>query len=171
MVNEQAKEEIKKEIKKEIKEEIKKEIKKEIKEEIKKKKRKNKPNYKLLLTTSTFIFPVFYSYLKGNNVLSTATVIALLGSINHWRNPKPGYRRTIDLISSNISLAAYFYYGYTNVIGLYPRLIGYTSLGLMAYFYNNSYTKFYVKDETWENYHIGFHLLTTISKMYVIYWI
>ena len=96
---------------------------------------------------------------------------ALLGSLNHWRNPKPGYRRTIDLVTSNISLVSYFYYGYTSVIGFYPRLFGYIGLDLSIYLYYNSYTKFYLQDKTWENYHIGFHLLTTISKMYVIYWV
>jgi hypothetical protein len=131
----------------------------------------NKPNYNLLFSTSTFIFPLLYAYRKNNIVLSTATSIALLGSLNHWRNPKPGYRRTSDLITSNMSLVAYFYYGHTNIISLYPRLLGYTYLSLMTYLYNKSYTKFYLHDKTWENYHVGFHLLTTISKMYVIYWV
>jgi len=53
---------------------------------------------------------------------------------------------------------------------LYARLFGYASLGVMIYLYNNSYTKFYLQDKTWENYHFCFHLLTTISKMHVIYW-
>jgi len=48
----------------------------------------NKPNYKLLLSTSTFIFPVLYAYKKNNTILSTAMCGALLGSLNHWRNPK-----------------------------------------------------------------------------------
>jgi len=142
---------------------------KEIKEEVKE--IKEEPNYKLLFSTSTFIFPVLYAYSKGNYILLTASSIALFGSLNHWRNPKHGYRRIIDLITSNLSLAAYFYYGYTNVIGLCPQLIGYISLGLMTYLYNKSYTKFYLQDNSWINYHIGFHLLTTISKMYVIFWV
>ena len=127
------------------------------------------PNYKLLFSTSTFIFPIIYAFQKGNIVLYTATCIALLGSINYWRDPKPGYRRTIDLITSNISLVAYFYYGYTNVIDLYARLLGYASLGLIAYLYNNSCTKFYLQDNTWEYYHFAFHIITSISKLYVIY--
>lgn len=124
-----------------------------------------------MFSTSTFIFPFLYAYKKENIVLSTATGIALLGSINYWRNPKPGYRRTSDLITSNMSLAAYFYYGNISVVSLYPKLISYTCLSLIAYLYKNSYTKFYLQDKIWENYHIGFHLLTTISKMYVIYWV
>jgi len=167
--NQKEKKKQKKEQKKEQKEK-----KKQNKEETKEKKeqtKEDKPNYKLLITTFTFLFPIFYSYFKGNNVLSIATTLALLGSINYWRNPIPGYRRNIDLITSKISLAAYFIYGYINVIGLYPRLIGYVSLGLLAYLYNNSCKKFYLDDKTWEDYHIYFHLLTTISKMYVIYWI
>lgn len=131
----------------------------------------NSPNYYLLFSTSTFIFPIFYAYKKKNLLLSTATSIALLGSLNHWRNPKPGYRRSIDLVTSNISLVTYFYYGYVNIIDLYPKIIGYTSLGLMTYLYKNSYTKFYLQDKLWIRYHILFHFFTTMSKMYVIYWV
>ena len=141
----------------------------EVKEIKKIKEEDNNPNYHLLFSTSTFIFPIFYSLQKKNIVLSTATGIALFGSINHWRKPKHGYRRNIDLVTSNLSLITYFYYGYTNIICLYPRLIGYASLGFLGYLYNKSYTKFYLQDKTWVNYHMGFHFLTSISKIFVIY--
>lgn len=100
-----------------------------------------------MITTSTFIFPVLYAYSKGNTCLSTTSGIALFGSLTYWRNPKLGYRRTIDLVTSNISLVVYVYYGYNNIIGLYSRLFGYISLYLMRYLYNKSYTKFYLQDK------------------------
>lgn len=43
-------------------EEIKEEIKEQVEEEV-------EPNYKLLITTSTFIFPLLYAYSKGNTCL------------------------------------------------------------------------------------------------------
>ena len=46
-------------------------------------KKEGKPNYKLLLSTSTFIFPVLYAYKKNNIILSTAMCGTLLGSLNH----------------------------------------------------------------------------------------
>jgi hypothetical protein len=57
-----------------------------VKEEIKKeeivKKEDNKPNYKLLVSTSTFIFPMLYTYQK-NKYLFFASSLALFGSLNH----------------------------------------------------------------------------------------
>jgi len=99
------------------------------------------------------------------------TALALAGSMNYWRKPLIGYRRNIDLVTSNVSALAYIYYGYTNILWIWPKLLGWTNLYIIYYLYNQSCTKFYKGDKTWNYYHIGFHLTTTISKMYVIFWL
>jgi len=129
-----------------------------------------KPNYKLLLSTSTFIFPALYAYQKNKN-LFFASSIALLGSLNHWRDPKQGYRRSIDLFTSNLSLAIYTYYGYNNIIGLYPNLFIWNKFFLMIYLYKNSYNNFYLKNKIWEIYHMLFHLVVTNNQLFIIYWV
>jgi hypothetical protein len=131
----------------------------------------NKPNYYLLFSTSTFIFPILYAAKKGNALLSISTGLALLGSLNYLRKPKPGYRRTIDLITSNSSCFVYIFYGLKNIIGFWPFSIGWSNLFLMIYFYKKSYTNFYLQEKSWIYYHISFHLFTTFSKMYVIYFV
>ena len=142
-----------------------------VKEEIKKeeiKKEEDKPNYKLLFSTSTFIFPMLYTYQK-NKYLFFASSIALFGSLNHWRNPKIGCRRNIDLVTSNIALVTYIYHGYNSVIGIYPKLFIWNNLFLMIYFYSNSYNKFYLQNKNWVYYHMLFHFIVTTSQTFIIY--
>jgi hypothetical protein len=129
------------------------------------------PNYYLIYSSSTFIFPIFYAYKKKNISLATASMLAFFGSINYWRKPCIGYRRNVDLITSKLSAIVYFYYGYNNVIGFWPKLLGFTNLYGIYYLYNESCNKFYIGDSMWNYYHILFHLCSTISKIYVIYWV
>ena len=129
------------------------------------------PNYYLICSTSTFIFPIIYASKKKNNTLVFCSIMAVAGSLNYWRKPCLGYRRNIDLVTSKLSCVAYFYYGWNHIIGFFPLLIGFNNLYWMYYFYNQSCNKFYANDNRWKYYHIGFHLFTSISKMYVIYWV
>jgi hypothetical protein len=112
-----------------------------------------------------------YAAKKGNTILAVSSCISIIGSLNYWRKPKPGYRRTIDLITSNISSVVYFYYGFNNIIGFWPFSIGWSNLFLMIYFYKKSYTNFYLQEKSWIYYHISFHLFSSFSKMYVIYFV
>ncbi len=129
------------------------------------------PNYYLLCSTSTFIFPIIYAVKKNNITLAMYTTLALLGSVNYWRNPCLGYRRNIDLVTSKLSCVAYFYYGWNNIIGFYPLLIGMSNLYGMYYFYNKSCITYSLNNSNWKYYHIAFHLYTTINKIYIIYWV
>ena len=127
------------------------------------------PNYWLVCSTSTLIFPIVYAYKKNNKILTISSTIALFGSLNYWRKPCIGYRKNIDLITSKLSVLAYFYYGYNHIIGLYSRLFGYTNLYFLYYFYNKSCNNFYLQNKNWKYYHVAFHLFGTIGQLYVIY--
>jgi hypothetical protein len=129
------------------------------------------PNYYLLCSTSTFIFPIIYAYKKKNVSLAMYTTIALFGSLNYWRKPCIGYRRNIDMITSKISCMAYSYYGLSYISGFWPFIIGCSNLYGMYYFYNKSCINFELSKPKWVYFHIGFHLIATISKMYIIYWV
>ena len=128
-----------------------------------------KPNYWLLGTTSTFLIPIVYAYRKKQNILCFSTVIAIAGSINYWQNPIVGYTRTLDMITSRVSLLSYAFYGYRNVYKIYPSMIGYFNLSVMYYLYTLSCKNYEKNDLSWINYHMLFHLYTTFSKLYIIY--
>ena len=127
------------------------------------------PNYWLLGTTSTFIIPLFYAYRKKNHILCFSTVIAIAGSMNYWQNPGIEYNRTLDMITSRLSLVSYIFYGYRNVYKFYPSMLGYSNLFILYQLYNSSCKKFEINDLTWINYHMLFHIYITFSKLYVIY--
>jgi hypothetical protein len=128
------------------------------------------PNYHLLLSSSSFLFPIAYAFAKGKRTLFFATILALFGSLNYWRKPIEGYRKNIDLVTSNLSCCIYVYYGYSNIIYFYPQLIGWNNLALMIYFFNRSCKKYAVNDSTWVQDHFLFHVIITMSKIYIIYW-
>jgi len=128
------------------------------------------PNYCLLFSTSTFIFPIMYAYKKQNKYLAMYSTLALFGSLNYWRNPCIGYRKNMDLVTSKLSALAYFYYGYNNINGFYPLLFGWSNLLVIYKLYDYSCKKFDLHDSNWIYYHALFHLYTTLSKVYIIFW-
>jgi hypothetical protein len=129
------------------------------------------PNYYLIFSTSTFFFPIFYAYKKNKPLLGFSTTFALLGSIQYWMNPSIKFRRNIDLITYRISLVIYFYYGYKNIHGCLPKILGFNNLFIIYKLYNQSCLIYELyKNNVWINYHMLFHLYTTFSKLYVIYW-
>ena len=131
----------------------------------------SKPNYWLLGTTTTFIIPILYSYKKQYRLLSYSTALSLIGSLNYWKNPAILYNRTIDCITGRLSLLSYIYCGFFYIYPFYPSMIGYFNLSMIYRFYDLSCKTYEKNDSTWIKYHILFHLYTTFSKLYVIYWI
>jgi len=129
-----------------------------------------KPNYLLLFSTSTFIFPMIYSYSKNNTILSFMSAIALLGSLNYWRKPCIGHRRNIDLVTSKLSCSIYIFYGYKYNRGLFSIFFNWFNLYLIYYFYNKSCKHFDFKNKNWVYYHLIFHIIITISKIHIIYY-
>jgi hypothetical protein len=129
-----------------------------------------KTNYYLVLSTSTMILPVIISYKNKNKNLALSTFVTLLSSLNYWRNPCLGFARNLDLITSKICVLFYSYYGCSNIKGMY-KLAGFGNLYMLYYFYNKSHVKYYEKNESWVVYHFCFHILTTYSQLYVLYWL
>jgi hypothetical protein len=128
------------------------------------------PNYNLITSTSSFVFPIIYSCKKNNMVLFAVSTAALLGSINFWRRPAMGYMRNVDLLTSNFSGIIYIYYGFY-IDPVFPKLFGLINIYFIWFLYNKSCKYYHLQDDIWINYHMLFHLYVTFSKMYVIYWV
>jgi hypothetical protein len=128
------------------------------------------PNYILLGSTSSFLFPILYSYRKNNMILFYSSIIAFAGSMNYWRNPSLIHNRKLDLVTSKLSLICYLVYGYTNIQWISLKAIGYANLYMLYYFYNSSCKKYILNDDDWVNDHMLFHFYTTFAKLYVIHW-
>jgi hypothetical protein len=92
----------------------------------------------------------------------------MLASINYWRKPISGTRQKADLVISKLAGAVYFFYGYNNVHSTVFRIFGFTNGFLMLSFYNASCILYSLKSDSWEYFHMLFHISTTIGKMIVL---
>jgi hypothetical protein len=128
----------------------------------------NRPRYNLIFTTSLFAVPSVYGFYKKQYVLSSVSLVCMAASINYWRHPIPGTRKNIDLWVSKSSVVIYFIYGYTNVNTSWMRLIGYANGILMASAYNTSCVLHKLKNDTWEYYHMLFHVASVVGKILVL---
>jgi predicted membrane channel-forming protein YqfA (hemolysin III family) len=93
----------------------------------------------------------------------------MLASMNYWRNPISGSRHNVDLVVSKVAGAIYFFYGYNNLQNNIFRVFGYVNGFLMISLYNTSCILYSLKSDSWEYYHMMFHISTVIGKMIVLY--
>jgi hypothetical protein len=126
------------------------------------------PKYNLLLSTSLFIIPTIYGYYNKKYALSAMSLISMLASMNYWRNPISGTRQNTDLVIGKLAGVVYFFYGYNNVHSIIFRIFGYTNGFFMISLYNASCILHVLKSDSWEYYHMMFHISTVIGKMIVL---
>ena len=126
------------------------------------------PKYNLLFSTSLFIIPTVYGYYNKKYTLSTMSLISLLASMNYWRNPISGRSQNVDLVISKVAGAVYFFYGYNNLHNNIFRIFGYANGFLMLSLYNTSCILHALKSDSWEYFHMMFHISTVIGKMIVL---
>jgi hypothetical protein len=124
--------------------------------------------YNLLYSSSLFIIPTVYGYYNKKYALSAMSLISMLASMNYWINPIPGTRQNVDLLISKTAGAVYFFYGVNNVHGTIFRIFGFTNGFLMLSFYNCSCILHSLKSDSWEYFHMMFHISTMIGKMIVL---
>ena len=124
--------------------------------------------YNLLYSTTLFIIPTVYGYYNKKYTLSTMSLISMLASMNYWRNPISGITKKTDLVISKVVGAIYFFYGYNNIHNTIFRIFGYTSGMLMISLYSASCILYTLESESWEYFHIMFHVSVTIGKIIVL---
>ena len=127
-----------------------------------------RPKYNLLYSSSLFIIPTVYGYYNKKYALSAMSLISMLASINYWRKPISGTRQNVDLVMSKLAGAVYFLYGVNHVHGSIFRIFGFTNGFLMLSFYNASCILHALKSDSWEYFHIMFHISTMLGKMIVL---
>jgi len=127
------------------------------------------PKYKLIFSSSLFAIPGIYGLYQKQYVLSFTSFVSMAASINYWRNPVEGSRKNIDLFVSKACGLIYFIHGYNYVNTTWLRLFGYTNGICMLSVYNSSCILHALKSDTWEFYHMLFHISGIICKMLVLY--
>jgi hypothetical protein len=128
----------------------------------------NNIKYNLLYSSSLFIIPTVYGYYNKKYALSTMSLISMLASMNYWRKPISGTRQNADIVISKVAGAVYFFYGVNNVHGTIFRIFGFTNGFLMLSFYNCSCILHSLKSNSWEYFHMMFHISIILCKMIIL---
>lgn len=126
------------------------------------------PNYKMIFSSGLFIIPCIYGYYNKKYLLSCVSFLSMAASINYWRYPVPGGRKNIDILISKATGIIYFIYGYNNVHNAIFQLFGYTNGFFIISMYNASCILHELNSDSWEYFHILFHISSIIGKMIVL---
>jgi len=126
------------------------------------------PRKNIIISTSLFVIPGIYGLYKKQYILSLTSFASAIASINYWRHPIVGPRKNIDLFVSKACGLIFFIYGYNYVNTTWLRLLGYTNGICMISMYNTSCILSELQSETWELYHMLFHISGVVGKLLVI---
>ena len=127
------------------------------------------PIYSLITSSGLFSIPVIYGLYKNKQFLSSISMICMLASMNYWKHPElDTIHHQIDVYLSRTTGIVYFLYGYYNIQG-FARYIGVFNGVMILLCYIESCKLYKQKDDLWVQWHMAFHLFTTINKLIVIH--
>jgi len=103
---------------------------------------------------------VFYSPLPATVLVASSAI-----SVNYWRNPIYGMRRTADIYMSRIAVA-YF------ISQFYDLDSDFRWIACIAFCYWRSCLLFELRNQDWWKYHVAFHLfsmweLVRVNRLYI----
>ena len=64
----------------------------------------------LVITSAWFLIPAVKGFKKGKRTLPLINTVTSLASMNYWRDPKPGWRRTVDYTLAKTNFAVHHLY-------------------------------------------------------------
>jgi hypothetical protein len=133
----------------------------------------------LVLSSYVFLVPAYIAFRNHLYWLSLSSFITSLVSIQYWRHPIPGFRRSLDLVVAKLSFLLYFFYGF---YGMYSLLSQETYVDtnimtillhsmmiygmIVCYYYANILWEYqYVE---WILCHALFHILVAWEQCFII---
>jgi len=125
----------------------------------------------LILSSSAFAFPAFYSYYHKNLLDSVLILGGVAVSIHYWKDAKPDYKRDLDIYYQRC-LFVYFTYNGVKYIQVYTKnLIFYNSLlvAVLLYYLSNRTYNVNEKSNQWVNYHLLFHFVLFYTTFMVVW--
>lgn len=126
------------------------------------------PNYDIILSSTLFLLPTFYSFYKKKYILTTVSLLTTFCSINYWRNPTIGMRFVLDKIVSKTGGIIYFLYGYNNTTCIGVRIFSFTNGCMILSLYNASCLLYFLESSYWKQYHVAFHVASVIGKLLIL---
>lgn len=122
----------------------------------------------LILSSCFFLIPGYYAYLSGLYWYLATSAITTIVSINYWRYPVPGLRRSADVAVAKASFLIYFVTGVMNINDLSVLYIAWPVCGGIIICYHFSNKMWEMDSESWIFYHVLFHLLVALEQYLVL---
>jgi hypothetical protein len=123
----------------------------------------------LVVSSCFFLAPGIYAFSNSLYPYGILSFITTVISVNHWRNPIMGLRRTADLITAKVSFAIYFVSGCFFVRDI--QLLGWGIPGcagiILFYFLSNKFSSSH--PNIWVYFHMLFHLFVAGEMTLVLY--
>ena len=114
--------------------------------------------YSKYLTASSFLLaPPVWVALRHKREIAPLYALIFLTSVNYWRAPVYGFRRTLDVVAVRVTVGAAFWHGYHHAVGV-KRAAGYASLGACALLYGSSWYLHANRRVAWIAAHMALHL-------------
>jgi hypothetical protein len=126
----------------------------------------------LTCSSITFLIPAVLASVYYQPFFAVVSVITSIVSVNYWRNPVPGIRKTTDLVVAKLSFSLYFSALVVKLQwnSLYCLCLC-TNTTLLVLCYALSCWLFDLsppQNKNWVYFHFCFHLLVTINQCMVI---
>jgi hypothetical protein len=121
----------------------------------------------ILASSCLFLIPSVYAYWNQLVLPSMAFALCSMASMNHWKNPEYGIRRTIDVIVSRTcsSLGILHFMVYASSHQRHVMCLG--TCGMLGLYMSSCYHRtFYFP---WITYHVLFHVSVMLNGMYYVY--
>jgi hypothetical protein len=126
----------------------------------------NNPRY-LAASSILFVVPSVYAYCRALYLPSLGFTLCTMASINHWKDPQQGIRRTIDRVLSRTCSTVGILHFMANSTPL-PRCIFLIGTSVMGGLYLLSLDRG-IRGQPWIQYHVLLHVSAMLNGMYYVY--
>ena len=127
------------------------------------------PNYYLVLSSTSFLWPVIYGFYNGHRFLPFMSLLSTITSVSYWLDPHhQNYIKNMDLQINGITCISYIIYGTYNIPHIITKIAGYSDLFMILCCYNASCILYNKHSHAWIPFHIAFHYFCIIGQFIIL---
>ena len=117
----------------------------------------NNENKYMMKSSLLFLLPGLYGLKRKEYTCSSLMILGSLISLNYWRDPKPGFRRNLDLYFVRFCVPTFGYNILYSIDTWYNIFLISGIYGIGKLFFFKASYEYYKKNRFWYIYHLGFH--------------
>jgi hypothetical protein len=123
----------------------------------------------LCYTSLLFLAPTIYAFENSLYIYSLFVVLIGIFSMNFWRKPKYGIRRSCDLIYANFAFYTSIIIFIIYVTNIFYIILSLINLSIIIYNFTISGDYFRLNNYKWLVHHTFFHCCLVIQQMILVY--